>query len=276
MARRTLLLAFAALCAAPGLAVLTGAGEGGLGPGGRAKHLVTVLASKGPRPAGEPGAERFAQELVATELRKLGYRVVFQGVDLPNGRSTRNVVGLSSGRPKVVLVAHLDGVRGSPAANDNASGVAVLMELAASLRGEPGVLVAATGAEERAVTGSRVHLGSLRLLQGISPQARRGVRLAVSLDMVGVGTRLHVRGIERAPNRSARLLLAQRRSTYLRDDGDSDHAELSRHGLPAAWLQWRTDPCWHEPCDVARRVDARKLEAAFRVVLPAAFLALKS
>ena len=273
MAQRTLLLGLAALCAVPGL---TGAGGGELGPGGRAKHLVTVLASKGPRPAGEPGAERFAQELVATELRKLGYRVVFQGVDLPNGRSTRNVVGLSSGRPKVVLVAHLDGVRGSPAANDNASGVAVLMELAASLRGEPGVLVAATGAEERAVTGSRVHLGSLRLLQGISPQARRGVRLAVSLDMVGVGTRLHVRGIERAPNRSARLLLAQRRSTYLRDDGDSDHAELSRHGLPAAWLQWRTDACWHEPCDVARRVDARKLEAAFRVVLPAALLALKS
>ena len=276
MARRAFLLGLAVLCAVPGLAASTGASGGGLGPGGRAKQLVTVLASKGPRPAGEPGAERFAQEFVATELRQLGYRVVLQRVALPNGRSTRNVVGLSSGRPKVVIVAHLDGVRGSPAANDNASGVAVLVELAASLRGEPGVLVAATGAEERAVTGSRLHLGSLRLLQGISPQARGGVRLAVVLDMVGVGTRLHVRGIERAPNRSARLLLAQGRSTYLRDDGDSDHAELTRHGLPAAWLQWRTDACWHEPCDVARRVDARKLEAAFRVVLPAALLALKS
>jgi Zn-dependent M28 family amino/carboxypeptidase len=195
---------------------------------------------------------------------------------LPNGRSTRNVVGLSSARPKVVIVAHLDGVRGSPAANDNGSGVAVLLELAASLRGEPGVLVAATAAEERVVTGSRVHLGSLRLLRGISPQARRRVRLAVSLDMVGVGTRLNVRGIEREPNRSARLLLSQGGSTYLRDDGDSDHAELTRHGMPAAWLQWRTDACWHERCDVARRVDARKLEAAFRVMLDAAFLALKS
>lgn len=265
-----------AIAVVVGLALVTGAGGGGLGPGARAKQVVTLLASKGPRPAGEPGAERFAQEFVATELRKLGYRLVFQRVDLPNGRSTRNIVGLSSGRPKVVIVAHLDGVRRSPAANDNASGVAVLVELAASLRGMPGVLVAATGAEERVVTGSRVHLGSLRLLRGISPQARRGVRLAVSLDMVGVGTRLHVRGIEREPNRSARLLLAQGRSTYLRDDGDSDHAELTRHGLPAAWLQWRTDACWHEPCDVARRVDAHKLDAAFRVVLSAAFLALKS
>jgi hypothetical protein len=258
------------------LAVLTAAGGAALGPGGRAKQTVTFLASKGPRPAGEPGAEAVAQRFVAAELEKLGYRVVLQRVDLPNGRSTQNVVGLSSGRPKVVIVAHLDGVRGSPAANDNASGVAVLLELAASLRFEPGVLVAATGAEERAVTGSRVHLGALRLVRGISPQARRGVRLAVALDMVGVGTRLHVRGTERQPNRSARLLLSRGRSTYLRDDGDSDHAELTRNGLPAAWLQWRTDPCWHESCDVARRVDAHKLEAAFRVVLDAAFLALKN
>ncbi len=258
------------------LAVLTAAGGAALGPGGRAKQTVTLLALKGPRPAGEPGSEAVAQRFVAAELEKLGYRVVLQRVDLPNGRSTRNVVGLTSGRPKVVIVAHLDGVRGSPAANDNASGVAVLLELAASLRGESGVLVAATGAEERVVTGSRVHLGSLRLLRGISPQARRGVRLAVALDMVGVGTRLHVRGLERRPNPSARLLLGVGGSTYLRDDGDSDHAELTRNGLPAAWLQWRTDACWHESCDVARRVDARKLETAFRVALRAAFLALKS
>ncbi|MDX6423822.1 MAG: hypothetical protein QOI67_1293 [Gaiellaceae bacterium] len=258
------------------LAVVTAAGGAALGPGGRAKQTVTLLASKGPRPAAEPGAEAVAQRFVAAELEKLGYRVVLQRVGLPNGRSTRNVVGLTPGRPKVVIVAHLDGVRGSPAANDNASGVAVLLELAASLRAESGVLVAATGAEERAVTGSREHLGALRLLRGISPQARRGVRLAVALDMVGVGTRLHVRGIERQPNRSARLLLSRGGSTYLRDDGESDHDELTRNELPAAWLQWRTDACWHESCDVARRVDARKLEAAFRVVLDAAFLALKS
>lgn len=258
------------------LTVLTAAGGAAPGPGGRGKQTVTLLASKGPRPAGEPGAEAVAQRFVAAKLEALGYRVVLQRVDLPNGRSTRNVVGLTSGRPKVVIVAHLDGVRGSPAANDNASGVAVLLELAASLRGEPGVLVAATGAEERVVTGSRVHLGALRLLRGISPQARRGVRLAVALDMVGVGTRLHVRGLERRPNPSAKLLLAEGGSTYLRDDGDSDHAELTRNGLPAAWLEWRDDACWHETCDIARRVDARKLEAAFRVVLRAAFLVLKS
>ena len=256
--------------------MLTAAGGGPPGPGGRAKQTVTLLASNGPRPAGEPGAEAVAQRFVAAKLEGLGYRVVLQRVDLPNGGTTRNVVGLTSGRPKVVIVAHLDGVRGSPAANDNASGVAVLLELAATLRGTPGVLVAATGAEERVVTGSRVHLGALRLLRGISPQARRGVRLAVALDMVGVGTRLHVRGLERRPNRSAKLLLGEGGSAYLRDGGDSDHAELTRNGLPAAWLEWRDDACWHESCDVARRVDARRLEVAYRVALRAALVALKN
>jgi aminopeptidase YwaD len=255
------------------LAVLTAVGGEAPGPGARAKQTVALLAAKGPRPAGGPGAEPFAQKLVVSELRGLGYRIAFQQIALPTGGWTRNVVGRTPGRPKVVLVAHLDGVRGSPAANDNASGVGVLLELARALRGRDGVWIAATGAEERVVTRSRVHLGSLRLLRGISPAARREVRLAAVLDMVGVGTRLHVRGIEGQPNRSARLLL-RGGGTYLRDGGDSDHAELSRGGLSAAWVQWREDPCWHEPCDVAARVEAKKLQAAYQLVLKAALAAL--
>jgi aminopeptidase YwaD len=251
-------------------ALLPGAGSADPGPGARAKATVALLAAEGPRPAGEPGAELFAQRHVAAVLRGLGYRVVLQGFSLPNGRATVNVVGLSTrGPPRVLLAAHLDGVRGSPAANDNASGVAVLLELARALRGRPGVWVVATGAEERAVTTSRVHLGSLRLLRAISPNARRTVGLAAVLDMVGVGTRLHVRGIERSPNRSARRLL-RGGGTYLPDGGESDHAELSRGGLPTAWVQWREDRCWHEPCDRAARVDPRLLQAAYRLVLSAA------
>lgn len=261
------------LAAAAALALLVGSGDAP-GPGDRAKQTVAMLAKWGPRPAGErTAAEANVAKHEAAALRRLGYRVVVQSLQLSNGRPTQNVVGLSEGPPRIVLVAHADGVRGSPAANDNASGVAVLLELASALRGRPGVLVAATGAEERAVTGSRVHLGVLRLLRGISPRARRGIRLAVSLDMVGVGTRLHVRGIESRPNRSARLLL-RGGGSYLRDGGDSDHAELTRAGIPAAWVQWRVDACWHRPCDVEARVEARKLQSAYELVLKAARSAL--
>jgi aminopeptidase YwaD len=233
-------------------------------PGERA--LATVQAFARPRPPGSSG-ERFVASRVEARLRSLGYAVSRQAFRLPRGGSSRNVVGRTPGPLRVIVVAHMDGVAGTAAANDNASGVAVLLELAAALAERNGVLVAAVGAEERHETGSSLHLGSLRLSRSLP---RSGAGLAVALDMVGVGTRLHVRGIEARPNASARALLRAGRATYLRDPGHSDHAELTRAGVPAAWVQWREDACWHRPCDVPSRVRPRKLEAAYALVLRAA------
>lgn len=226
---------------------------------------VRAIAAGGPRPAGS-AAEARAGRIVSAGLRSAGYRVVVQVVPLPRGGRSLNVVALPVGRPRALVTAHLDGVAEGPAANDNASGVAVLLELARTTPPSEGVLFAALGAEERVETGSRLHLGAMRLLRGLSAAGRRRIRVALNLDMVGVGMRLHVRGIEVSPNRSARraLAAAQRlglRATYLRDPGWSDHAELSRGGLPAAWLQWREDACWHRACDRAARVSSAKLRA---------------
>src|SRR5919109_3123971 len=150
-----------------------------------------------------------------------------------------------------------------------------MLELARNLRGREGVLVAGLGAEERMVTGSSWHLGSRRLTRSLSLAAKRRVRLALSLDMVGVGTTLHVRGLEASPNRSARILLASARAlgiraTYLRDTGQSDHDDLTRGGVPAAWVEWRWDVCWHRPCDRPDRLDRTKLRKAGDVVVRAA------
>lgn len=260
----------AALLAALALATPAAAGEIS---GARALDTVRALVGFGPRPAGSPN-ERSARGLVTARLRTLGYRVVVQRVPLPRGGSSANVVAVPRGLPRVLLVAHLDGVRAGPAANDNASGVAVLLELARALRGEAGVLLAVTGAEERVETGSRSHLGAVRLLRGLSRDGRASIRLALSIDMVGVGETLHVRGLEVSPNRSARLVLAQGRATYLRDNGASDHAELTRAGLPAAWLEWRDDRCWHSACDRASRVKPARLAIAGELALAAARAAL--
>jgi hypothetical protein len=264
--------------AAAVLLTLTAAPAEGAISGTAAKNWAGRIASLGQRPAG--GAhERQAGEMVRTRLIQLGYSTGLQRFYLPNGRRSRNVVGRTPGPTRVIIVAHIDGVWGTPAANDNASGVAVMLEVARELRGVPGVLVAALGAEERHVTGSSLHLGSVRFLHFLSRAERRAVRFAVSLDMVGVGATLHVRGIEASPNRSARLALRRARAlgiraTYLRDSGQSDHAEMSRGRLPAAWLQWRWDACWHEPCDRIRRLKRGKLRTAGRVALSAARAAL--
>jgi len=175
----------------------------------------------------------------------------------------------------VIIVAHMDGMPGTRAANDNASGVGVTLMLAQALKDHPGVLVAALGAEERRNTGAGWHLGSRKLTRSLTPAQKAGVRLALSIDMVGVGYTLNIRGLEASPNRSARLLLAAARrlgikASYLRDTGQSDHDDLTRGGVPAAWIEWRWDNCWHMPCDRIERVKPYRLRAAGRVVRAAA------
>ena len=266
---RTALASVAAAAAVLVAAAPAGAEVSGV----RAKATVLKITSLGPRVAGSP-TERRAGRIVAERLRAFGYEVVVQRVRLPNGDLSRNVVGRSPGPLRAVIVAHLDGVSGTVAANDNASGVAVMLEVARALRGSEGLLVAALGAEERHETGSSLHLGSARLVRGLTRAERGSVRLALSLDMVGVGGSLNVRGLERRPNRSARLTLARARAlgfraSYLRDNGVSDHAELTRAGVPAALFTWRWDRCWHEACDRPRRVKPWKLQPVGRTVVAA-------
>ena len=261
-------LVFAALCSGSSGAVLDATATTS---GVRAKRFAARLAALGPRPAGS-ATERRAGLLVQHELRRVGLRPLVQTFDLPRGGRSRNIVALT-GRPvRAIVVAHLDGVGEGPAANDNGSGIGALLEVARAVRGRRGVLLAALGAEERVETGSHLHLGSARLMQGISTRGRARARVAVSLDMVGVGPTLNVRGLEPRPNRSARLVLAQSRrrgagATYYADTGQSDHAELTRGGLPAAWIEWRWDTCWHRACDTAHRLDTRKLEVAARLAI---------
>jgi Zn-dependent M28 family amino/carboxypeptidase len=118
-------------------------------------------------------------------------------VPLPRGGFSRNLVFRTGGGAlRAIVVAHLDGVSAGPAANDNGSGVDALVEVARELGSTPGVLYAALGGEEQVMTGSSLHLGSARLLRSQTPVERRGVRVALSLDMVGNGPELNVRGIE--------------------------------------------------------------------------------
>lgn len=241
--------------------------------GTRAQATVRALAELGPRVAGS-ATERRAAAVVRARFAKLGLEAVVQAVPLPRGGASRNLVFRTGGPTRAIVVAHLDGVSAGPAANDNGSGVAALLEVARELGGRPGVLYAALGAEERVMTGSKLHLGSARLLRSLGPAERRSVRLVLSLDMVGYGPTLNVRGLEIGPTRSARITLAAARqlglrATYLQDRGQSDHEEFTRGGIPATWLEWRWDPCWHTACDRAGRVRADKLSAAIRLAIAA-------
>ena len=98
---------------------------------------------------------------------------------VPGRGRSRNVIGVLD-TPQTclrIVMAHTDSTPNAPGANDNASGVGVLTELAGRLRRiEPAcdVWLVATGAEERVYTGSPDHLGALALAR--RARARGGAR----------------------------------------------------------------------------------------------------
>lgn len=105
----------------------------------RLRRRVETLAGEiGERHVGRPKALHAAESFIAGELAALGYDVarqtyVAQGVESSN---LEVVIPGGSRASEIVLVgAHYDTVPGSPGADDNASGVAGVIEIARTLRG---------------------------------------------------------------------------------------------------------------------------------------------
>lgn len=98
-------------------------------------HIKTL---EGPRhPVTAPDALERAADYIDGYLRCLGYEMSEHRFN-ENGREFRNVIatrlGLSHPEQRVMVLAHFDTVAGSPGADDNASGVALLLELAEVLK----------------------------------------------------------------------------------------------------------------------------------------------
>ena len=89
-------------------------------------------------PAAAPAALAKAQGYIEENLRTLGYHVELHPFT-DQGKTFHNVIASRTGRSlpgeRILVIAHYDTVAGSPGADDNASGVAVMLELAAALAG---------------------------------------------------------------------------------------------------------------------------------------------
>jgi peptidase M28-like protein len=231
-------------------------------------HTVAVsIARDGPRPAAGR-LERRAQTRLRRRFERAGLTVRVQRFSTARGRS-RNVIGVRPGaRCLRVVMAHSDTVPPSPGAEDNASGLGVLAELAGRLEAiDPPctVWLVATGAEERIYTGSPDHLGSLALTT-IVPRTR--LRYALSIDEVGVGTRLRLRSPAASPRRRVERELMGRRVDWQRDDstGNSDHREFELAGMRGVKLGTLDNPCRHTACDTPDRLERRGFAIVIRAV----------
>lgn len=248
-------------------------------------HALTEAAkvtSFGVRSAGSQAEER-AAAYVEQRLRALGYTPEVRTFRLPNGKMSRNVVasidGYATSRT-LVLGAHIDSKAPSPGANDNGTGVGVLLEFARLLRKNPSagrVEFVFFGAEEvidRSDPNGH-HFGSRAHARGLTEVQRQRTAGMISVDMVGYGTRFLVQDMRRGSRAMTDLLLREARAggialNFKRDLGPtgwSDHEAYELLGIPAAWLHWQDDPLYHTPGDTADRLQRAPVDKTGRLVL---------
>jgi aminopeptidase YwaD len=234
----------------------------------------------GARPAASRGEAR-AQRYVADQFERAGLSVSLDKFDVPGKGRSRNVVGDLDGPASClqIVMGHVDSGPDGPGANDNASGVGVLIALAWRLKGlNPAcdVWLASTGAEERGFTHAKDHLGAAALVGRVRRLGRAGdLRFAYDNDEVGRLGRFWLRSPQPRPRDAVEgvVLSAARRVgvtvRWVRDEGtgNSDHREFELAGLSAAVLEgWQArEPCRELPCDKPRRLDKRTLNRALRI-----------
>jgi aminopeptidase YwaD len=245
-------------------------------------HQVALhLSAKiGPRPATSRGETR-AQNYVASQFRLAGLAVSTDTFPVPGKGTSRNVVGELDGPATClqIVMAHVDSGRKGPGANDNASGVGVVVALAAELKGlNPpcDVWLASTGAEERGFTHAADHLGAAALVDRVKRLGRaQDLRFAYDNDEVGRFGRFWLRSPVSAPRNGVEgaILEAARRANvtvrWVQDEGtgNSDEREFNLAGLGSAVLEeWRAEePCRELPCDRPSRLQKRSLNRALRI-----------
>jgi len=249
------------------------------------------------RGAGTPGGLR-ARAFVLERLQATGLEPVGDGFQLPfqfparaDGAITDGVnlaarcAGTAPDAPVIIVSAHYDhlGVRDGEVyhgADDNASGVAVLLALAAACRETPfhhTVLFVAFDAEEHGLRGARAFVEA-------PPVPRERIALNVNLDMVSRGDtgELYAAGTHHTPALRAPLdAVAARAPVALRfghdrpEDGgndwtmQSDHGPFHEAGVPFIYFGVEDHPDYHRPTDTADRIDVAFFTAAAATILDA-------
>lgn len=245
------------------------------------------------RATGTPGAARarayVAGRFAEAELKPLG--PTFEQPFNLSGRAGQgvNLVGHVAGRREparlIVVTAHYDhlGVRGGQVyngADDNASGVAALIQLAAHfVRAPPAhtILFAALDAEETGLEGARALVASLK-------REGREVALNVNLDMIGHSDRgeLYAAGAHHTPalrpilervaaGARVKLLLGHDRPELGSGDWtkQSDHFAFHRERIPFVYFGVEDHKDYHRPTDDFETLTADFYVRAVETILEA-------
>jgi hypothetical protein len=234
-----------------------------------AKRVVDVLAADNMAGRGNGAPELVkARELVVGWMKEEGVKPGTKGEWLqefsgPNQEALANVVGMIAGTGKewIVVGAHYDGLgAGHPGADDNASGIAGLLQIASRAAQEKelarSVYFVAFAGEEIGLLGSRAFVAT-------PPQPIEDLAAMINLDTVGrlekdrlivfgTGTAEEFPEILRGVNYAFKFDLALSSSGA----GASDHTPFFEKGVPVLHFFSGTNEDYHRAGDVPSKVDA--------------------
>jgi aminopeptidase YwaD len=189
----------------------------------------------------------------------------------------------------VILGAHYDSVVGAPGANDNASGVGLMLELARvykSYNTDKEIRIIAFGSEERGLLGSRYYVDQL------SEAEKERIEAVFVPDMVATSydkaKNLYAMTVDGLPNAVTDASIAAGARLGNSDIlpgkfGSSDHVPFHNNGIPAALFIWMGIDSWdpliyhiekvyHTPQDtVTDNISVEKMQSALDIIGSAYF-----
>jgi len=194
---------------------------------------------------------------------------------------SQNIIGTIEGNrwkdEKILLTAHLDSVISSPGANDNASGLAVLLGIAELMGRERlgrTVRLVAFGSEEP----YPYCMGSRFYVQEHDDELEK-IKALLNFDQIGVGAQkqnkpvlktIYLKELYKGRKLETVKWLddyirgtaegLQTKMDFIKVRGLSDHVPFALKGVPAQMFRWMDDPWYHSCYDRSINVDPYKLK----------------
>ncbi|WP_130510552.1 M28 family peptidase [Krasilnikovia cinnamomea] len=245
---------------------------------GRASGLVRAIAVE-PHVAGSAANDRVLTRLVDT-LRGLGLAPQVQdAVSVQGGEPeadaggvgvarVRNVVTLLPGTAptgRIYLVAHYDSIQTGPGGNDDAAGVATVLETARALLAGPrprnDVVLVLTDAEEACLCGARAFVDQHPLARGggvaLNLEARGSTGPVIMFETSADNARL-VAAYARAPHPVGTSFAVEIYRLLPNDTDFTAFREAGFAGLNSAYIDGAA--VYHAPTDVPATVDTASLQ----------------
>lgn len=231
-----------------------------------------------PRIAGTE-SEQLAAAFLTTQLEQIGYEVDVNTFTIEGTKNeSQNLIvtkkssdDLPSTDDIIIIGAHYDSVVQSPGASDNASGTAVLLEVARMLKDEPipaEIRFIFFGAEELRLAGSESYIHEMT-----TDETERTVAM-FNLDMVGSAEAgpLKLFTVDGKPNTATQISSKVHEKLFgkplsIGQTDRSDHYPFQNAGIEAVLFSYfPLEKAYHSPDDTIDKISKERMENVAHII----------